>query len=498
MNKKKIDWLIFLVPLVLILLISILIFTFPNASNSVIGLLRFWVGDTMGIFFLLIGLFFFLLSIFLAFSKYGDIVLGTEGEKPKHSFFSWGSMMFTCGLAADILFYSFSEWIMYATNPHINELGTVEEWAGVFPLFHWSFIPWSFYLVLAVVFGFMLHVKGRSRMRFSEACRPILGSYSDKLPGKIIDIFAMFALLAGTATTFSVATPLLSSIVISVFGISLNRTSISIIILLITCFIYSYSVLHGIKGIDVLAKLCIGCFFGLLAFVFLFNDQKRFTIENGLQSFGTMVQHFFELATYSDPSRTTSFPQDWTIYYWAYWMVWCVAAPFFIGSISRGRSIRQTIIGGYVFGVGSTIISFVILGNYSLGMQLSHHADFISSYAKSEDAYSTILAIISTMKHPTLVLIITMISMILFYSTSFDAIAYTAACYCYERLDGNSKPHPIVILAWCIILITLPMALVFSGSSMRNIQAVSIITALPIGIIMLLMVWSFFKDSRYQ
>lgn len=68
-------------------------------------------------------------------------------------------MMFTCGLAADILFYSFAEWVMYATNPHIEELGSVAEWAGVFPLFHWSFIPWAFYLVLAVAFGFMLHVK---------------------------------------------------------------------------------------------------------------------------------------------------------------------------------------------------------------------------------------------------------------------------------------------------------------------------------------------------
>ena len=499
MNKKaKIDWIIFLIPLVLISVISILIFAKPTESNYIIHILRFWVGDTLGVFFIVIGLLFFVMSLFLAFSKYGTIVLGNPDEKRIHSFFSWGSMMFTCGLAADIIFYSFSEWIMYASNPHVSQLGPVEEWSAVFPLFHWSFIPWSFYLVLAVVFGFMLHVKGKNRMRFSEACRPILGPASDKLPGKIIDIFALFALLAGTATTFSIATPLLSTIIISVFGIGLSRTSVSIIILLVTCVIYSYSVLHGIKGIDLLSKVCIGFFFGLLAFVFFFNDQKTFIIENGFQSFGTMIQHFFELATYTDPTRATNFPQDWTIYYWAYWMVWCIAAPFFIGSISRGRTIRQTILGGYVFGVGSTIISFIVLGNYSLGKQLSNHADFISIYSESNDAYATILAIISTMNHPTLVLIITMISMILFYSTSFDAIAYTAACYSYEELNENTRPHPLVILAWCIILITLPIALVFSGSSMSNIQSVSIITALPIGIIMLLMVWSFFKEANHS
>ncbi|WP_022777589.1 BCCT family transporter [Butyrivibrio sp. AE3009] len=494
-SKRKFDWLVFLIPLLLIAVVSACIFALPAASNSIISLLRYLVADTFGVFFLILGLFFFLLSIFLAFSRYGDIVLGNPDEKPKYSFFSWGSMMFTCGLAADIIVYSFSEWIMYSENPHISELGSMTDYAGVFPMFHWSFIPWSFYLVLAVIFGFMIHVKKRNRLRFSEACRPLLGNYSDKLPGKIIDIFSLFALIAGTATTFSIATPLLSGVIISFFGINISRNLFTIIILLITCVIYSYAILHGIKGVDLLAKCCIGFFFGLLIFVFVCNDQKRFIIENGFQSFGLMLQHFFEFATYTDPARTTMFPQDWTVYYWAYWMVWCIAAPFFIGNISRGRTIRQTILGGYLFGVGSTLVSFIILGNYSLGKQLMGQADFISTYRENNDIYETILSIISTMNFPSVVLIIIMISMILFYSTSFDAIAYTAACYSYEALEENAKPHWIVVLTWCIILITLPIALVFSGSTMSNIQSVSIITALPIGIIMLAMVAGFFKDA---
>ena len=90
----------------------------------------------MGIYYLILGLGVFGTSIYIACSKYGTIVLGEPGQKPKYSFFSWGAMMFTCGLAADILFYSFSEWILYATDPHIGELGSIQEWAGVFPLFH--------------------------------------------------------------------------------------------------------------------------------------------------------------------------------------------------------------------------------------------------------------------------------------------------------------------------------------------------------------------------
>lgn len=496
LKRGRIDWLITLAPFVIIMVLAGVLFVFPSESNDIIGKVRFFFGDTLGIYYLIIGVGVLLISIYLSFSKYGSVVLGNQEEKPKYSFFAWGSMMFTCGLAADILFYSFAEWVMYATNPHIAELGSVTDWAGVFPLFHWSFIPWAFYLVLAVVFGFMLHVRKRKRQRYSEACRPVIGKHADGILGRIIDLFALFALLAGTATTFSVATPLMAAIIVELFGITVSRTVVTIIILLVTCAVYTYAVLHGFKGISFLAKLCIYLFFGLLLIVLLIGGQGRFIVENGFQSLGKMIQNFIGLCTFTDPARTSNFAQDWTIYYWAYWMVWCIAAPFFIGNISRGRTIKQTILGGYVFGVGSTIVSFIVLGNYSLGLQTSGAADFISQYTASGDLYGLILSIINTMPASKLILVITMLCMIAFYATSFDSIAYTAACYSYRELGENEHPHKLVELLWCVLLIVLPVALVFSESSMSNIQSVSIISAFPIGIIMIVMIWAFFKDIR--
>ena len=496
LNKGRIDWLITLAPFIIIMALAGVLFIFPDQSNNIIGKVRFFFGDTLGIYYLVIGLGVLLISIYLSLSKYGNVVLGEPNEKPKYSFFAWGSMMFTCGLAADILFYSFAEWVMYATNPHIAELGSITEWAGVFPLFHWSFIPWAFYLVLAVVFGFMLHVRKRNRQRYSEACRPIIGKHADGLWGRVIDLFALFALLAGTATTFSVATPLMAAIIVDLFGITISRTAVTIIILLITCAVYTYAVLHGFKGISFLAKLCIYLFFGLLLIVLFIGGQGRFIVENGFQSLGKMIQNFIELSTFTDPARTSNFAQDWTIYYWAYWMVWCIAAPFFIGNISRGRTIKQTILGGYVFGVGSTIVSFIVLGNYSLGLQTSGAADFIAQYTTDGDLYGLILSIINTMPASKVILVITMLCMIAFYATSFDSIAYTAACYSYKQLGENEHPHKLVELLWCVLLIVLPIALVFSESSMSNIQSVSIISAFPIGIIMIIMISGFFKDLK--
>lgn len=494
-NKKKIDWTITLLPLGVVVAMSILFFFMPEQSNAVISQIRFFFGDTFGTYYLIIGLGIFLLSIYIAMSKYGDIVLGGKDEKPKYSFFAWGSMMFTCGLAADILFYSFSEWVMYASDPHIAELGSMEEWAGVFPMFHWSFIPWGFYLVLAAAFGFMIHVRKRERQKYSEACRPLLGKHTDGWAGKIIDLLAVFALLAGTATTFSVATPLMAEVVGELFHIEISRTVITIIILLLTCAVYTYSLLHGFKGISFLAKACIYLFFGLLAFVLLFGGETKYIIESGFTSFGKMIGEFVELSTFTDPQRTTSFPQNWTIYYWAYWMVWCVAAPFFIGSISRGRTIRQTILGGYGFGVGSTLVSFVILGNYSMGLQTSGAADFIAQYSAEGDVYGMIISVIKTLPCAPLILVLLLITMIAFYATSFDSIALTASCYSYKRLGEGENPSWMVQLMWCILLIVLPIGLVFSESSMSNLQSVSIVAAFPIGIVIVMIAVSFIKDA---
>lgn len=498
-NKKeygKIDWMITLVPLFIVIALCVVFFLSPDKSNEILSQIRFFFGDTFGTYYLIIGLGIFILSLYLAFSKYGDIVLGKQNEKPKYSFFAWGSMMFTCGLAADILFYSFSEWVLYATDPHLAEMGSIQEWAGVFPLFHWSFIPWGFYLVLAVAFGFMLHVRKRSRQKYSEACRPLLGKHTDGLAGRIIDLLAVFALLAGTATTFSVATPLMATIIGELFHVSISRTTINIIILLITCAIYTYSLLHGFKGISKLANACIYMFFGLIAFVLLFTGETRYIIETGLSSLGTMVQNFIGLSTFTDPLRTSNFPQNWTIYYWAYWMVWCVAAPFFIGSISRGRTVRQTIIGGYVFGVGSTLISFIVLGNYSMGMQLACKMDFITPYLENGDMYGMIVNIIKTMPGAPFIMVLVLLTMVAFYATSFDSIALTASCYSYHTLKDDEQPNKAIQLMWCILLILLPIGLLFAESSMNNLQSVSIVAAFPIGIVIVMIAISFLKDAK--
>ena len=495
--RNKIDWSTVFIPFCLILFLCISFIAAPDGSKQILDQLRSLLGDTFGLYYLVIGLGIFLLSLYLAFSRYGSIRLGKENEKPRYSDFAWSSMMFTAGLAADILFYSFCEWILYANDPHIAEMGAMQIWSSTYPIFHWGPIPWSFYLVLAVAFGFMLHVRGCHKQKYSEACRPILGNKVDGIWGKAIDLLALFALLAGTATTFSLATPLMAQVLSRLTGLPESKW-ITISILIVICIVYTYALVHGMKGISRLSASCMYLFFGLLAYVLLFGGETRYILETGFAAIGNLAQNFLSLATFTDPLRTTSFPQNWTIFYWSYWIVWCVASPFFIGSISRGRTVRQTILGGYVYSLGGTFLSFLILGNYSLGLQAGKKLDVMGLYGVTQDLYSTIIAIVDTLPLAPVVLILLITAMIAFYAASFDSISLVAASYTYRQMTGDEEPHTAIKVFWAIMLILFPIALVFSESSMANLQSVSIIAAFPVALVILMIIASFLKDAgRY-
>ena len=283
--------------------------------------------------------------------------------------------------------------------------------------------------------------------------------------------------------------------------------------MLVICLIYTVSVMRGMKGVKFLAEICMYVFFALLIYVFVLGGEARYIVETGFSAVGNLLQNFIGLSTWTDALRTSSFPQNWTIFYWAYWLVWCVAAPFFMGGISRGRTVKQVILGAYIFGLGSTFISFITLGNYSLGLQVFGKLDVMGIYAAGGNLYETIMAVIGTLPMPQIVLVLLILSMVAFYATSFDSITLVASAYSYRKLAGRvgtdendddkaeedneqAEASSGMKLFWAILLIMLPIALLFSESSMNNLQTVSIIAAFPVGIVILLIIASFLKDAK--
>lgn len=492
-EKEKMDWIAMVVPLVGVAALSIVFMVSPAQSKMLLTVVRSFLGDEAGLYYAILGCGILACSMYVAFSKYGKIRLGKNAVK-EHSNFSWGVMIFTSTMAADILFYSLCEWSLYANESYIAQTGNIQKWSATYPLFHWGPIAWSFYIILAVAFGFMLHVRKRDKQKFSEACRPILKDRVDGVLGKVIDLIAIFALIAGTATTFSLATPLLSEAVSKVFGMS-NGIGLSIMILILIALVYTITVISGMKGIAKLASICSYLFFALLFYVLFLGGETRFVLESGFSSLGNMIQNFIGMSTWMDPLRKNSFPQNWTIYYWAYWMVWCVATPFFIGKISKGRTVKETVLGGYGWGLAGTFTSFIILGNYGMAQQFKHGLDVSGFIEKGGDYSEAILKILGTLPVPYAAIILLVITMIAFYATTFDALTMVISSYSYKKLSADAEPAKPVRIFWCIMFILLPIALIFSENSMHSLQSVAIIAAFPIGIIVLLIVASFFRDA---
>ena len=330
--RTKVDWPTTLIPFVIVLVLMVVFMLVPEQSKAFVDAVRSFLGDTCGLYYALFGVAVLVTTLYVAFSKYGKIRLG-DTDKPEFSNFKWGTMIFTSTMAADILFYSLCEWALYGAEPHVTGMpGGMAMWAPTFTLFHWGPIAWCFYVILAIAFGFMMHVRKRDRQRFSEAVRPLLGDKSDGFWGKLIDVVAIFAIVCATATTFSLATPLLSKALSTVLGIS-DSVGLAVVLLLLICTVYTLAVWFGIKGISRLATFCSYLFFALLFYFLFLGGETRFILETGFQSIGNLVQNFVGLSTYMDPLRETSFAQNWTIYYWAYWIVWCCATPFFIALI---------------------------------------------------------------------------------------------------------------------------------------------------------------------
>lgn len=490
--KGKIDWVSSIIPFAIVLALMIVFMLMPEQSKIFVDAVRGFLGDTMGLYYAVFGFGVLITTVYMACSKYGKIKLG-DREKPLYGNFKWGTMIFTSTMAADILFYSLCEWALYGGETHLEQLGGMQMWAPTFTLFHWGPIAWSFYVILAIAFGFMMHVRKRNRQRFSEACRPLFGSKVDGALGKVIDITAIFSIVCATATTFSLATPLLSKALSTLVGVS-DGVGLTIMLLLLICAVYTLAVWFGLEGISRLATYCTYLFFALLFYFLFLGGETRYILETGFQSLGNMAQNFIGLSTYMDPLRENNFPQNWTIYYWAYWIAWCCATPFFIALISKGRTIRNVVFGTYGWGLAGTFMSFIIIGNYGLAQQMKHGVDIAGFIGNGGSMYEAILKIFDTLPLPALALGILAITMIAFYSTTFDGITYVASSYSYKNISADEEPDRKIRSFWSLMLILFPIGLLFAQNSLYSIQSVTIIAAFPIVILSILITVSFIKD----
>ncbi|HIF9247401.1 BCCT family transporter [Photobacterium damselae] len=473
---------------------------FPKEGAEWIAIAKSFMTDKLGFLYLGLGVAAFFFMIYIVFSDIGQIKLGDPDEAPEFKTASWAAMLFCGGIGASILYWGAIEWAYYYQSPPFQlEPGSEEavRWAATYGIFHWGPIAWSIYLVPALPIAYFFYVRKQPVLKVSAALMPVIGeARSHGWVGKLVDVLFIFGLLGGGATTLGLAAPLITEGVNYLFGVP-KTTETQVGVLLICTAIFAYSAYAGMeKGIKLLSNINFWGALGLLAFI-LICGPTIFMLETGLDSLGRMLSNFFVMATWAEPFggygsfADTHFPQDWTIFYWAWWLVFAPSMGLFVARISRGRTIKQMVTGSIFFGSMGCFLFFMILGNYGLSLQLSGALDVVG-ILNAEGATKAIFSILEQLPFSTFVIAAFTVLCLIFTATTFDSISYILASVVQNNV--TEEPMRWNRLFWAFALSFMPSVLLFMGG-LSTLQTAAIVGGLPLLVIAVMLMVSAVKAA---
>lgn len=498
-NNKTIstDWTMFGATVATILLVSIPIVGFQEQSGAVITAAYNSITSQFGVAYLWYGTAMLVFLAWLAFSHYGDVKLGDDDTQPEFTTFSWVAMLFSAGVGAGLLYWAVIEWGYYIDAPPYGvEPRSTEaiEWASSYGLFHWGITAWAFYCVPAIAIAYPYYKRKIPYLRLSTACSSYLPNGVNSRRGRLIDFLFMINLIGGTGTSLGLSTPMIAASFAELLGLEHDFTlEVSVVVLCIA--IFGTSAYLGLeKGIKRLADLNTLVAMALLFFV-LAVGPSIFILKMGTNGFGMVLQNFIRMNTWTDPVEVSGFVEDWTIFYWAWWVAYGPYVGIFTARISRGRTIRQVIGGMLTFGTLGACIFFIVFGNYALHLELNNILD-VTGIMKDTDAATAITQVFLSLPLGELALATFALVSVIFLATTYDSASYTLASVATSRLEAGENPARRNRLFWACALAVLPISLMFIEGGLKVILSTTIVVSLPLLAVGVLMCASLVKMLR--
>ncbi|MEK4841897.1 MULTISPECIES: BCCT family transporter [Staphylococcus] len=497
---KVMDWTTFIGSSLILLIAVIPMMVFPKASQDIITHLNEVVSSTLGSVYLLIGLATLIFVLYIAFGKYGNVTLGKATDKPEFNNFSWAAMLFCAGIASDILYWGVIEWAFYYQDPPHGGKGMTDSalnYATMYGMFHWGPIAWATFVLPALAIGYLVFIKKKPVYKISQTMRPILRGQTDGIIGKIVDILFIFGLLGGAATSLALGVPMISAGIEKLTGIGDSMLMRSIILFTITA-VFAYSSYSGLKkGIKVLSDANVILSFVLLGFVFIVGPTV-FIMETSITGMGNMIKNFFQMATWIEPfggiggRKETNFPQQWTIFYWSWWIVYAPFIGLFIARISKGRTLKEIVLGTIIYGTLGCALFFGIFGNYAVYLQITGSFDVIH-FLNTHGTEATIIEVMHQLPFPNLIIVLFLLSAFLFLATTFDSGSYILAAASQKKVIG--EPLKANRLYWAFALCLLPFGLMLVGGerALEVLKTASLLASVPLLAIFVMMMISFLR-----
>ncbi|SDB59308.1 choline/glycine/proline betaine transport protein [Desulfonatronum thiosulfatophilum] len=465
----------------------------PERAGTVFGSVQGWIVHAAGWFYVLSVAVFLIFVVLLALSGYGRIKLGPDHSEPGYSYLSWFAMLFSAGMGIGLMFFGVAEPVMHYMTPPVGEPATVAaaREAMKITFFHWGVHAWAIYAVIAISLAYFSY-RHDLPLTIRSAFYPLIGERIHGPIGHAVDIFAILGTMFGVATSLGFGAMQVNSGLEYLFGVP-NTIGVQIALITGITIIATVSVVLGLDGgIRRISELNMILAVGLLAFV-LITGPTVYLLQALTQNIGAyasdIVSKTFNMYAY----EPTGWIGGWTLFYWGWWIAWAPFVGMFIARVSRGRTIREFVLGVLLVPVGFTFMWMTFFGNTALHMIMVQGITELGTAVAAD----TTMALFEFFEHlplSTLMSLIATILVVTFFVTSSDS----GSLVIDMLASGGEEDAPVwQRIFWALSEGLVAAALLLAGG-LGALQTASIAGALPFTAIMLLMCWGLLRALRLE
>lgn len=446
-------------------------------------------------FYLLVGSLFVLICLYLMFSKYGSIRLGKDTDKPTYGTLSWITMLFSAAMGVGLVFWSVAEPTSHYITPPLGE-GSTSDAASLsmkYTFFHWGLHPWAIYGVVALGLAYF-NFRKNLPAAMSSTLYPLLGDKIKGPIGKTIDILSVFITAVGVASTFGLSALQIANGINAQWGIP-NTLLFQLSIIGLATILFIISSWSGIdRGIRYLSNFNMLLMITIMAIVLIIGPTKQI-LEMLISSTGNYLGDLVPMSLRLEPfnSDNNAWIGAWTVFYWAWWTTWAPFVGAFIARISRGRTIREFVLGVLLIPSFISFVWFAILGGSTI------HLIHDLGNASLADSINTNLegALFSFFSNIPLGSILSILAILLIFS--FFITSADSATFVLGMLSSNGELDPShrVKITWGIITAGAATVFLLAGG-LDAVRTISIVVATPFTIIMLFISYSLLKETRKE
>lgn len=496
MGEKKGKNTVFYVSLIIVGIIAVWSVAF-NDSFTVVANAAFKVLTTdFGWLYLISMIIFFGFIVYFAFGKYGKIRLGSDDSRPEYSNMTWFGLLFGCGMGVGLVFWGVAEPLTYYLNP-TDGIEAASQASANFAFenffMHWGILPWANYAVIGLALAYFMFRKNKKGL-LSVMLEPLIGEkLANGWLGKVVDILGVFATVAGVVTSLGLGTLQINAGFNYLFGVPINLV-VEIIIIIIVSFLYIGSAVSGLdKGIKIISDTNLYVAIGLLAVCFIVGPKVE-TLNAFVNGMGQYIGNFIPTALKINSYSDNSWFGSWRLFYWAWFIAWAPFVGVFVARISKGRTVREFVLGVVLVPTIASCIWGAVFGN--LGINLGEKG--LMAIEKLQEAVATpevgLFVVLGQYPLGFILSLVALVSLCAFFVTSANSGVYVLSML---STDGAINPPNGRKILWGVIQSVMAIGLLMAGG-LKPLQTISLVAAFLFIFVMLGTIAAFMKVLKEE